>query len=261
MLADGRPVWERTAELIAGWGEPFVGESGLSAVGAVVGATWPEAVVRARDLMPHQPLLLPGVGAQGGAAGDLHAAFRDHPAGGLVVAARSVIYAWRERGGDWQQGVQHRRGRTSAAPRSRCDRRLGGRPRPRKGAGRAGRRRGAPALPPHPAADAEARRELGHRGRPRRRGRDPRAAGRGPARRRRARRGGRPHRDHGGPARPGARTLGDRPDRLDPQLHGRHPALGHARRPAGRRPAPCSACATYRRWGRPTRPPTASAPA
>ena len=38
------------------------------------------------------------------------AAFRDHPAGGLIVAARSVIYAWRERGGDWQQGV-----RTAAA--------------------------------------------------------------------------------------------------------------------------------------------------
>ena len=110
VLADGRPVWERTAELVAGWGAPFVGEAGLSAVGAVVGATWPEAVARARDLMPHQPLLLPGVGAQGGAAGDLQAAFRDHPAGGLVVAARSVIYAWRERGGDWQQGV-----RTAAA--------------------------------------------------------------------------------------------------------------------------------------------------
>src|SRR4029079_5274620 len=44
-LADGRPVWGRTAERIAGWGAPFVGESGLSAVGAVVGATWPEAVV------------------------------------------------------------------------------------------------------------------------------------------------------------------------------------------------------------------------
>jgi orotidine-5'-phosphate decarboxylase len=115
VLADGRPVWERTAELIAGWGAPFVGSSGLSAVGAVVGATWPEAVARARDLMPHQPLLLPGVGAQGGSAGDLAGAFRDHPAGGLVVAARSVIYAWRERGGDWQQGV-----RTAAAELQRA---------------------------------------------------------------------------------------------------------------------------------------------
>jgi orotidine-5'-phosphate decarboxylase len=105
-MADGRPLWERTAELIAGWGEGLVGECGLSSVGAVVGATHPEAVERARELMPRQVLLLPGVGAQGGSAADLAAAFRDHPAGGLVVAARSVIYAWRERRGDWQQAVR-----------------------------------------------------------------------------------------------------------------------------------------------------------
>jgi orotidine-5'-phosphate decarboxylase len=105
-LLDGRPLWERTAELIAEWGAGLIGESGLSSVGAVVGATHPEAVERARELMPAQILLLPGVGAQGGSAGDLAAAFRDHPAGGLVVAARSVIYAWRERRGDWQQSVR-----------------------------------------------------------------------------------------------------------------------------------------------------------
>src|SRR6478609_9777101 len=105
-LADGQRVWERTAELVAGWGAALVGESGLSSVGAVIGATSPEAVERARELMPHQILLLPGVGAQGGRAGDLAAAFRDHPAGGLVVAARSVIYAWRDRRGDWQQSVR-----------------------------------------------------------------------------------------------------------------------------------------------------------
>jgi orotidine-5'-phosphate decarboxylase len=106
LLLDGRPLWERTAELIAEWGAGLIGESGLSSVGAVVGATHPEAVERARELMPAQVLLLPGVGAQGGSAGDLAAAFRDHPAGGLVVAARSVIYAWRERRGDWQQSVR-----------------------------------------------------------------------------------------------------------------------------------------------------------
>jgi orotidine-5'-phosphate decarboxylase len=105
-LLDGRPLWERTAELIAEWGAGLIGESGLSSVGAVVGATHPEAVERARELMPAQIRLLPGVGAQGGSAGDLAAAFRDHPAGGLVVAARSVIYAWRERRGDWQQSVR-----------------------------------------------------------------------------------------------------------------------------------------------------------
>jgi orotidine-5'-phosphate decarboxylase len=106
VLEDGRPLWERTAELIADWGSGLIGECGLSSVGAVVGATSPAAVERARELMPTQVLLLPGVGAQGGSAGDLAAAFRDHPAGGLVVAARSVIYAWRERRGDWQQSVR-----------------------------------------------------------------------------------------------------------------------------------------------------------
>src|SRR5260221_54637 len=96
LLLDGRPLWERTAELIAEWGAGLIGESGLSSVGAVVGATHPEAVERARELMPAQVLLLPGVGAQGGSAADLAAAFRDHPAGRLGVAARSVIYARRE---------------------------------------------------------------------------------------------------------------------------------------------------------------------
>jgi orotidine-5'-phosphate decarboxylase len=105
-MADGRPLWEHTAGLIASWGAELIGESGLSSVGAVVGATSPAAVERARELMPDQILLLPGVGAQGGSAATLAPAFRDHPAGGLVVAARSVIYAWRDRRGDWQQSVR-----------------------------------------------------------------------------------------------------------------------------------------------------------
>jgi orotidine-5'-phosphate decarboxylase len=105
-LASGEPVWERVAALVARWGEGLIGESGLSAVGAVVGATQPDAVVRARELMPHAVLLLPGVGAQGGRADVLHAATAGHPAGGLIAPSRSVIYAWRDRGGDWRQGVR-----------------------------------------------------------------------------------------------------------------------------------------------------------
>ncbi len=105
-LADGGLVWERIARLVDRWGQGLVGESGLSAVGAVVGATQPEAVVRARELMPHAILLLPGIGAQGGRADVLSAATAVHPAGGLIAPSRSVIYAWRERGGDWRQGVR-----------------------------------------------------------------------------------------------------------------------------------------------------------
>jgi orotidine-5'-phosphate decarboxylase len=99
-LADGRTVWETVAAIVAGLGEAGVGDSGLSDVGAVVGATRPGHLARARDLMPHAPFLLPGVGAQGGRVEDLAAAFAPGRAGGLVTASRSIANAYRESGSD-----------------------------------------------------------------------------------------------------------------------------------------------------------------
>ena len=101
-LSDGRPMWQHVAALVADWGADLVGEHGLSAVGAVVGATHPRAVREARKLMPQAIMLLPGVGAQGGQAADLAPAFSSGPASALVTASRSVIYASRESGGDFR---------------------------------------------------------------------------------------------------------------------------------------------------------------
>jgi orotidine-5'-phosphate decarboxylase len=92
-LADGRRVWELVAQRVAEWGAGLVGAHGLSDVGAVVGATYPREVAEARELLPHAPFLLPGVGAQGGTADDVAAAFAAGPAAGLVSASRSVIFA------------------------------------------------------------------------------------------------------------------------------------------------------------------------
>jgi orotidine-5'-phosphate decarboxylase len=92
-LADGRLWHEAVAERVATWGAPSVGAAGLSAVGAVVGATVPERLAALRALMPHQVLLLPGVGAQGGRPDELGAAFGGRAAGALVSASRSIIYA------------------------------------------------------------------------------------------------------------------------------------------------------------------------
>src|SRR5205823_6473733 len=47
-LSDGRRVWQHVAELVRDWGEDLAGESGLSSVGAVVGATYPREVAEAR---------------------------------------------------------------------------------------------------------------------------------------------------------------------------------------------------------------------
>jgi orotidine-5'-phosphate decarboxylase len=101
-LADGRPLWQHVAALVADWGEELVGERGLSSVGAVVGATHPRAVGEARRLLPQSVLLLPGVGAQGATPADVARAFTSGPASALVTAARSVIYAFRGLGGDWR---------------------------------------------------------------------------------------------------------------------------------------------------------------
>ena len=67
--------------------------SGLAAIGAVAGATAPQHLARMRELMPHAPFLLPGIGAQGGSVAGLAPAFAPGRAGGLVTASRSIANA------------------------------------------------------------------------------------------------------------------------------------------------------------------------
>jgi orotidine-5'-phosphate decarboxylase len=93
-------VWERVAEMVDDLGRPAIGESGLSDVGAVVGATEPDHLARARELMPRATFLLPGVGAQGGRVESLAAAFSSGRAGGLVTASRAIANRYMTTGGD-----------------------------------------------------------------------------------------------------------------------------------------------------------------
>ncbi len=101
-LAAGGTVSEALARMIDELGAPGVGESGLSDVGAVTGATAPERLEALRALMPHAVWLLPGIGAQGASGRDLAPAFAPGPAGGLVSASRAIVYAFQRgaAGGD-----------------------------------------------------------------------------------------------------------------------------------------------------------------
>jgi orotidine-5'-phosphate decarboxylase len=99
-LADGGTVWERLASLVGELGTEGAGEAGLSDVGAVVGATAPDHIRRARELMPRAVFLLPGIGAQGGRVEELGAAFAPGRAAGLVSASRSIAGAYLARGGE-----------------------------------------------------------------------------------------------------------------------------------------------------------------
>ena len=86
-LPDGRTVYEEVAARAARWNQ--FGNCGL-----VVGATQAGAMQSIRALAPELPILVPGVGAQGG---DLETAVRSaaRPDGtGLLVnASRSILYA------------------------------------------------------------------------------------------------------------------------------------------------------------------------
>ena len=88
LLTGGEPLDERVARLAAGrWNRN--GQLGL-----VVGATFPAELARVRSLVGEMPLLVPGIGAQGG---DIEAtvkagAARDTP-GMLVNSSRAILYA------------------------------------------------------------------------------------------------------------------------------------------------------------------------
>ena len=101
LSASGRPLWESVAARVNGWGADYVlaGASGLSPVGAVVGATYPEHARRARELMPAATILAPGYGAQGASAADAVASARTDGTGCIVNASRSLMYAYQKRDG------------------------------------------------------------------------------------------------------------------------------------------------------------------
>jgi orotidine-5'-phosphate decarboxylase len=90
---DGQPrLYEHLAQLVQGpWNT--TGQLGL-----VVGATYPREIERVRELAPTVPLLIPGVGAQGGdARATVQAGYREQdgrPTGLVIVnVGRTILYA------------------------------------------------------------------------------------------------------------------------------------------------------------------------
>lgn len=99
-LIDGKPVYEIMGEMCEQWGKELVGKYGFSGVGAVVGATYPEELSKLRSLMPNTFFLIPGYGAQGGAAEGLCGAFNQNGLGGIVNSSRAIMCAYKKEGCD-----------------------------------------------------------------------------------------------------------------------------------------------------------------
>jgi orotidine-5'-phosphate decarboxylase len=91
-----RPVYQHLADRVWEWSRAQMGECGYSAVGAVVGATYPGQLPGLRAEMPGVLFLVPGFGAQGGKADDVVGAFDDKGRGAVINSSRGIIFAYRD---------------------------------------------------------------------------------------------------------------------------------------------------------------------
>lgn len=96
LMVGGQPLYQRVAMLVGALGKAHVGARGFSAMGAVVGATYPAQARQLRGLLPDTIFLVPGYGAQGGAAQDVAPAFREDGLGAIVNSSRGLIFAYRD---------------------------------------------------------------------------------------------------------------------------------------------------------------------
>lgn len=96
-----KKIFERVAECVNKWNSDTIGKSGYGAVGAVVGATYPEQAQILRKLMPHSYFLVPGYGAQGGGAKDVVPCFNEDGLGAIVNSSRGIMCAYKK--GDWAE--------------------------------------------------------------------------------------------------------------------------------------------------------------
>jgi orotidine-5'-phosphate decarboxylase len=83
---------ETVACMLAQKGEALTGPSGMSSIGAVVGAMTGDEAAQLRTHMPGAWFLVPGVGAQGGSEKDAIAGLRSDAMGCLVNSSRGVLY-------------------------------------------------------------------------------------------------------------------------------------------------------------------------
>lgn len=95
-LADGRTIYRAMGDMCEGWGKELPGAYGYSGVGAVVGATYPAQLEELRKALPHTFFLVPGYGAQGGAADDVAPAFDENGLGAVVNSSRGIMCAWQK---------------------------------------------------------------------------------------------------------------------------------------------------------------------
>lgn len=111
LQVDGQSI----AEHVADWLATLAADSddresvaGLTNMGAVVGATYPEQLVSMRQRLKGVWILIPGYGAQGGSAADTAGGFLESGLGAVVNSSRGVIFAFdsQDKTDNWTEAVR-----------------------------------------------------------------------------------------------------------------------------------------------------------
>jgi orotidine-5'-phosphate decarboxylase len=99
--ADGKPVYQHVAQLVADkWNTN--GQCGL-----VVGATFPSELAQVRRIVGDMPLLVPGIGAQGGdIEATVQAGRTANGIGMMINSSRAILYAKANAGEDFAQAAR-----------------------------------------------------------------------------------------------------------------------------------------------------------
>lgn len=106
LYVGNQKVYEKVAGLVNRWSDEICGTSGYSPIGAVVGATYPEELVKLRKMMPKTLFLVPGYGAQGGGAQDVLGAFDEKGLGAIVNNSRGILYAYQKSHLDYKEAAR-----------------------------------------------------------------------------------------------------------------------------------------------------------
>jgi orotidine-5'-phosphate decarboxylase len=110
LLVDSEPLYLHVARRVVSWNE--LGDCGL-----VVGATYPSELADVRALVGDLPLLVPGIGAQGGDIAATVSAGRDTIGFGMAInSSRAILYA--DASPDWPAAARSAAQSTVAEIRS-----------------------------------------------------------------------------------------------------------------------------------------------
>jgi orotidine-5'-phosphate decarboxylase len=101
-----RPLYQHVGQAVASWSRENLGACGFGDVGAVVGATYPAELTQLRQLLPEVIFLVPGFGAQGGAATDVLPAFRSDGLGAVVNSSRGITFPFKPDDPAWESKVE-----------------------------------------------------------------------------------------------------------------------------------------------------------